>query len=124
MQPGPGLRVALEAPERLDCLLAERAAQPAADRLHVLAGEETLAIQPEPRARRRRTALLDALRTRYNFIVADVPFAPVPLYRDLLDLVDQRVLVMEPTLAAVRDTLRLLALPEGRHRTQRADRGA
>ena len=32
------------------------------------------------------------------------PFAPVPLYRDLLDLVDQRVLVMDPTLAAVRDT--------------------
>ena len=54
--------------------------------------------------------LLEALRRRYNFIVADVPFAPVPVYRDLLDLVDQRVLVMEPTLAAVRDTLRLLCV--------------
>jgi len=52
--------------------------------------------------------------------VADVPFAPVPLYRDLLDLVDQRVLVMEPTLAAVRDTLRLLALPGGEEQSQRA----
>ena len=64
--------------------------------------------------------LLDALRRRYNFIVTDVPFAPVPLYRDLLDLVDQRVLVMEPTLAAVRDTLRLLALPHGPAQAQRA----
>ena len=44
----------------------------------------------------------------------------MPLYRDLLDLVDQRVLVMEPTLAAVRDTLRLLALPGGAEQPQRA----
>jgi pilus assembly protein CpaE len=49
-----------------------------------------------------------------------VPFAPVALYRDLLDIVDQRVLVMEPTLAAVRDTVRLLALPKGRGQEQRA----
>ena len=40
--------------------------------------------------------------------------------RDLLDLVDQRVLVMEPTLAAVRDTLRLLALTAGLEQSQRA----
>jgi len=119
VQPGPGLRVALEAPERLDSLLAERAAQPAADRLHVLAGEEAMAIYPNP-APGAAQVLLDALRGRYNFIVADVPFAPVPLYRDLLDLVDQRVLVMEPTLAAVRDTLRLLALPAAGDQAQRA----
>lgn len=119
IQPGPGLRMALEAPERIDALLAERAAQPAADRLHVLAGEEKVALQPN-HASGAAGRLLEALRRRYNFIVADVPFAPVPVYRDLLDLVDQRVLVMEPTLAAVRDTLRLLALPPGQAQTQRA----
>ena len=43
IQPGPGLRMALESPDRIDSLLAERAAQPAADRLHVLAGEEKIA---------------------------------------------------------------------------------
>jgi pilus assembly protein CpaE len=47
-------------------------------------------------------------------------FAPVPLYRNLLDLVDQRVLVMDATLAAVRDTVRLLSLPRGRTQDQRA----
>jgi len=119
VQPGAGLRTALEAPERIDSLLAERAAQPAADRLHVLGGEEKLSVQPNP-APGAAAALLGALRRRYNFIVADVPFRPMPFYRELLDLVDQRVLVMEPTLAAVRDTLRLLALPSGEQQGQRA----
>lgn len=119
IQPGPGLRLALESPERIDSLLAERAAQPAADRLHVLGGEEKLAIQPTP-APGAAGALLGALRRRYNFIVADVPFRASPFNRDLLDLVDQRVLVMEPTLASVRDTLRLLALPPGPEQAQRA----
>ena len=90
--------MALEAPERIDALLAERAAQPVADRLHVLAGEEKLGELPV-HAAGAAERLLDALRRRYNFIVVDVPFAPVPLYRDLLDLAHQRVLVMEPTLA-------------------------
>jgi pilus assembly protein CpaE len=119
VQAGSGLKTALETPERIDTLLAERAAQPVSERLHVLAGEEKAAVMPTyaPGA---AAALLDALRSRYNFIVADVPFAPVPLYRDLLDQVHQRVLVMEPTLAAVRDALRLLALPNGPRQTQRA----
>jgi pilus assembly protein CpaE len=117
-QPGGGLKMALEAPDRIDTLLAERAAQPVSERLHVLAGEEKAAVIPNyaPGA---AGALLEALRTRYNFIVADVPFAPVPLYRDLLDQVHQRVLVMEPTLAAVRDALRLMALPNGPKQNQR-----
>lgn len=118
IQPGPGLRMALETPERIDALLAERAAQPAADRLHVLAGEEKLALQPT-HAAGAGTALLEALRRRYNFIITDAPFGPVPLYRELLDRSHQRVLVMEPTLAAVRDTLRLLALPAGPEQSQR-----
>lgn len=119
IQPGAGLRMALEAPERVDALLAERAAQPAGDRLHVLSGEEKLADLPVS-APGAAESLLDALRKRYGMIVVDVPAAPVPLYRDLLDLVHQRVLVMEPTLAGVRDAVRLLALPAGPAQKQRA----
>lgn len=116
---GAGLGTALESPQRIDELLVERAAQPAAERLHVLAGEEKLANAPAyaPDAAAR---LLDALRRRYNFVVADVPLAPIPLFRNLLDLAQQRVLVLEPTLAGVRDTLRLLALPPGRSQPRRA----
>jgi pilus assembly protein CpaE len=119
IQPGPGLSMALESPERIDSLLAERVAKPAADRLHVLAAEEKIASMTSY-ADGAAQALLTALRSRYTFIIADVPFRPVPLYRDLLDLVDQRVLVMDPSLLAVRDTVRLLGLPKGPGQDQRA----
>ena len=109
---GPGLRMALESPDRIDELFVERSAQPLSARLHVLAGEMKLAEQQVYSANAAQ-ALLGALSRRYNFVVADVPFAPHPLYRDLLDLSHQRILVLEPTLACVRDTLRLLALPAG-----------
>ena len=116
---GPGLGRALEAPQRVDPLFVERAAQPVADRLHLLAGEEPLSEMPAyvPGA---AAALLAALRCRYNFIVADTPFAPLPLNRDLLDLAGQRVLVMTPTLAGIRATLRLLSLPAGAAQKRRA----
>jgi pilus assembly protein CpaE len=109
---GSGLRTALEAPDRVDELFVERAAQPAGERLHVLAGEEklteTLDYAPSAAAR-----LLEALRRRYNFVVIDLPYSSLPLHRELLMMAHQRVLVMDPTLASVRDTLRLLALPNG-----------
>ena len=110
VEPGPGLSNALKTPERIDTLLAERAALPVDDRLHVLASQDSLAALPDhvPETAER---LLAALRHRYNFIVADVPFRPLPLYRDLLQLAHRRVLVLEPTLACVRDSLRLLELP-------------
>jgi pilus assembly protein CpaE len=108
----PGLRTALEAPDRIDELFVERAAQQVGKRLHVLAGEEklteTVQYTPESAAK-----LVNALRHRYNFVVIDAPCSPLPLHADLLMLAHQRVLVMDPTLASVRDMLRLLALPNG-----------
>jgi pilus assembly protein CpaE len=109
---GPGLRTALEAPDRIDELFVERAAQPVNKRLHVLAGEEKL-TETINYTQNAAARLVDALRKRYNFVVIDVPCSALPLHRELLMLANQRVLVMDPTLASVRDTLRLLALPNG-----------
>lgn len=112
VKPGPGLRMALEAPERIDALLAERAAQPAAERLHVLSGEDMLThrLKYAPGG---AANLLTALRWRYNFIIADLPFRSEPLYEDLSNQPHQRVLVILPTLSSVRATLRFLsALPK------------
>ena len=116
---GPGLRTVLEAPDRIDDLFVERAAQPVRERLHVLAGEEKLTetVAYNPIA---ATQLLDALRRRFNFVVIDVPASALPLHRDLLMMAHQRVLVMDPTLASVRDTLRLMALPNGPMQSRRA----
>jgi pilus assembly protein CpaE len=109
---GPGLRMALETPDRIDPLFVERAAQPVAERLHVLASEEKLhePMQYAPGAARR---LIETLRVRYNFIVLDVPFLPMQCNRELLEFAHHRVIIMDPSLASVRDTLRLLGLPNG-----------
>jgi len=116
---GPGLRLMLESPERIDELVVERAVQPSAERLHVLAGQEDLADQlsfPLGGV----VQLSGALRRRYNFVVADLPFTGQPLHRDLMQLAHQRVLVMPPTLAGIRDMLRLLAIPNGPAQPRRA----
>jgi len=109
---GPGLRTALEAPNRIDELLVERAAQPVVKRVHVLASEEAL-TEPVSYAPDAAAQLIAALQKRYNFVVVDAPCSPLPLHNDLLMLAHQRVLIMDPTLASIRDMVRLLALPRG-----------
>ncbi|HET6308593.1 MAG TPA: hypothetical protein VFG12_15490 [Rhodopila sp.] len=114
LPPGDGLLAALESPARIDTLLTERSAQPAAERLHVLASESPAGTLPTY-ADGAAQSLIEALRKRYNFIVLDVPFAPLPLYRDLLAQAHQQVLVMEPSLVSMRDILRLsnVSSPQG-----------
>ncbi len=109
---GPGLRMALETPDRIDPLFVERAAQPVAERLHVLASEEKL-TEPLNYAKGAAQRLIETLRVRYNFIILDVPFLPMPCNREMLEYSHHRVVVMDPSLASVRDTLRLLGLPNG-----------
>ncbi|TLU72713.1 AAA family ATPase [Lichenicoccus roseus] len=104
-----GLRTALELPARVDQLFIERSAQPVTDRLSVLSSEETLSETPDiaPGAAQH---LLGIVRRRYNFVLVDVPFQAQALNRDLIELTDQRVVVMDPTLRSMRDALRLLSL--------------
>jgi len=109
---GGGLRTALEQPERLDELFVERTAHAVNDRLHVLAGEEALTA-PVAYAKGAAERLLGLARRRYNFIIADVPFQSAGIGHELLDIAQQRIIVMEPTLAGVRDALRLMLLPQG-----------
>ena len=112
-EPGPGLRAALESPERIDALLAERAARPLQERLHLLAGQESLGqeITIVPGAGER---LITALRKRYNFIIADTPSLPTALIRDLHAEAGQRIVVLTPTLPAVRGAVRVLAAQDGK----------
>lgn len=109
---GPGLRMALETPDRIDPLFVERAAQPVSERLHVLASEEKLS-EPMNYATGAARRLIETLRVRYNFIVMDTPYLPITCNRELIEFAHHRVIIMDPSLASVRDTLRLLGLPNG-----------
>ncbi|HJS87112.1 MAG TPA: AAA family ATPase, partial [Acetobacteraceae bacterium] len=105
---GGGFRQALENPDRVDELLVERVAQRLKERLHVMSAEENLDSLPriEDGA---ATRLVEVVRRRYNVVLIDLPRAPSTLHQELLAASNQRVIVMDPSLAAVRDALRHLA---------------
>jgi pilus assembly protein CpaE len=109
LEPGRGLREALEHPERIDGLLLASAMASGSDRLKVLAGEESLdetvhfhpaAIEP----------LFQALAQDFDQLVVDLPRALDDGTRHLVGHVDQLILVTDLSLAGLRDTLRLVDL--------------
>ena len=106
--PSSGLRTALEAPDRIDPLLIERAAQPVAERLHVLAAEEPLTekwnYMPGAAA-----AMEATLRQRYNFIIADIPLRPLRFASEMQAIAHHTVLVTDSTILAVRNAKRRLS---------------
>ncbi len=111
VKPRPGLRVALENPERVDDLFIDRSAQAVGERLFVLSGEAKLADTPGFAAGA-LPKLLELLRRRYKFLVCDAPFPASRIGREMFDAAHQRVLVTEPSVAGARDVLRYLALPQ------------
>ncbi|MCW8305601.1 pilus assembly protein CpaE [Acidiphilium sp. PA] len=116
--PSTGLRHALEAPDRIDPLLIERAAHPATERLHVLAAEEPLTEQWTHRIGGGR-ALAVALRQRYNFVLADIPAHPLGFAGEILALAQQRILIIEATAQSVHLAKSWMALPAGAMQTSR-----
>jgi len=111
-QPTPALRHALENPARLDELYLDRAVQSAAPRLDVLASESALDddfIYTSGAAGR----LLDMVQRRYNFVIVDLPPGNTPMLRELRERAHQSMIVLDPTLPAIRDTLRLLPVTAG-----------
>ena len=110
VKPRPGLRVALEHPDRVDELFIDRTAQAVGERLYVLSGEGKLADAP-PVGSGALPRVLEILRRRYKFLVCDAPFPASPIGREMFDSAHQRVLVTEPSVAGARDALRYLAVP-------------
>ncbi len=81
---------------------------PVRNRLHVLGSPPDLERQPvsPPGAARR---IVDAIRMRFNFVIVDLPFMPIQQHRELLELSQHRIIVLDPSLASLRDTVRLIA---------------
>jgi len=109
LEPGRGLRQALEHPERTDSLLLASAMVKSDERVPILAAEESLEdmIRFEPAGAH---ALLAALAQDYDCLIVDVPRSLDGAARHVLATADSTVIVTDLSLAALRDAFRLTAL--------------
>lgn len=111
LEPGRGLREALENPERTDSLLLASAMVTEGDKLPILATEESLeeqlmfdgtAVAP----------LLSALSQDYDCLIVDLPRALDSIARQVIALADSTIVVTDLSLSALRDSVRLVDLAQ------------
>ena len=109
LEPGRGLREALEHPERIDSLLISSAMSSAGDRLKVLAGEESLeeTMHFHPNG---FGPLFELLANDFDQLVIDLPRALDDGSRHVISSADTFVLVTDLSLAGLRDALRIMDL--------------
>ncbi|HEX6980591.1 MAG TPA: AAA family ATPase [Alphaproteobacteria bacterium] len=109
LEPGRGLREALERPERIDTLFVDRAMVKAGERLFVLGGEEPLNENPpiDPRA---LDVLLTELRQNFGWVVLDMPRTFLLGRPQAISAANDIVLVSDLSLVGIRDTLRILEI--------------
>jgi pilus assembly protein CpaE len=112
LEPGRGFREALENPARVDSLFMERAMVRHGDRLALLCAEEALdkPLAPQGEA---IGLILDHLNEDRDWIVVDAPRRMLADNPALLAKATHVLLVSDPTLAGMRDTLRLKAFTKG-----------
>lgn len=109
LEPGHGLRDALESPDRVDELFIDRAMVKADDNLFVFGAEEPLDNAPNYETEA-LTDLLDDLQSRFDCVVIDMPRAEAGARREVLERANDIVVVTDPSLLALRDTIRLKRL--------------
>lgn len=106
LEPGRGLREALENPERTDSMLLASAMVTEGEKLPILATEEPLeeqlvfdggAVAP----------LLTALSQDYDCLVVDLPRSLDAMARQVIALADTTVVVTDLSLSALRDAVRI-----------------
>lgn len=107
VEPGAGLREALEDPERVDDFFMDRAAVKVTERLAVLAAEEPVDDAPRP-APQALAQLCGTLRERYDMLVVDLPRGMLAAQPDVISQITDLVVVTDLSLAGLRDANRLL----------------
>ncbi|HEV2676366.1 MAG TPA: AAA family ATPase [Aliidongia sp.] len=113
-----GLREALESPTRIDDLFLDRAMVRSGDRLFLLSSEEKLEspLRLDPAA---LAPLFEVLRKQFHYVVVDIPRDNGTFLHQMLDLSTTRVVVLDQTARAIRDTLRLRTIIDAPHLGQR-----
>ena len=106
LEPGRGLRDALEKPDRVDGLFLERVMVKPFAGLGILSAEEPLmdTINMQPNA---GEMIFAALHEKYTCMVVDLPRQMNPLSRYVLAHADHVIIVAEPQITSLRDTLRI-----------------
>lgn len=108
LEPGRGLIDAIENPSRIDGLFIERAMVKANEKLAVLSAEAPI-NQPLLTDGSAYYQLEEELRNAFELSMIDIPRQTLIQYPHLLNDVNRAVIVTELTLAATRDTIRLLS---------------
>ncbi|MGE7206550.1 pilus assembly protein CpaE [Sphingomonas sp. NPDC019816] len=108
LEPGRGLVDAIDNPSRIDGLFLERAMVKASERLAVLSAEAPIS-GPVLTDGLAFTQLQDEMRANFETMVVDLPRNMLIQHPVLAAHVQTIVLVTEFTLAAARDTIRLLS---------------
>lgn len=107
LETGRGFADALEDPARIDELFIERAIVTAGDNLAILASEMPIEelFLPEPEAVKQMITIMEK---KAAFLIVDVPLHLVGRLPQLLEEATDILVVTEQSLAATRDTIRLL----------------
>ncbi len=108
LEPGRGLTDAIENPSRIDGLFIERAMVRASDTLAILSAEAPIS-QPMLTDGGAFYQLLEEFHTAFECSVIDLPRGMLIQHPHLMGDVNTALIVTELTLAAARDTIRILS---------------
>ncbi len=108
LEPGRGLTDAIENPSRIDGLFIERAMVKSSERLSVLSAEAPI-NSPVLTDGSAFYQLQEEMRSAFECTVVDLPRGMLVLHPHLMTDIQVAVVVTELTLAAARDTIRLLS---------------
>ncbi|SFR82538.1 pilus assembly protein CpaE [Sphingomonas jatrophae] len=108
LEPGRGLTDAIENPSRIDGLFLERAMVKANEKLAVLSAEAPISA-PLMHDGAAFFQLQDELKGAFECTVIDLPRSQLVVHPHLLNEVQAVVVVTELTLAATRDSIRILS---------------
>jgi pilus assembly protein CpaE len=108
LEPGRGLTDAIENPSRIDGLFIERAMVKANEKLAILSAEAPI-NQPMLTDGGAFHQLQEELRSAFEVTVVDLPRQMLVQHPHLMSDINATVVVAELTLAAARDTIRILS---------------
>ncbi|MGV3770260.1 MAG: AAA family ATPase [Sphingobium phenoxybenzoativorans] len=108
LEPGRGLTDAIDNPSRIDGLFIERAMVRASDKLAILSAEAPIS-QPMMTDGGAFYQLQEEFRSAFECSVLDLPRAMLIQHPHLMNEVNVAIVVTELTLAAARDSIRILS---------------